>query len=98
MFHLQHLEYGYVGWVDWNMVLNMTGGYTYINFLADAPIVISEDGKEFYKQPMFYALGHFAKFIIPGSVRIETILLEKTIRAIGFIRPDNIKAIIILNK
>ena len=27
---------------------------------------------EFYKQPMFYAMGHFAKFIPEGSVRVDS--------------------------
>lgn len=80
------------------MALNMTGGFTYIDYLADSPIVISEDGKEFYKQPIFYALGHFSKFIIPGSVRIKISSDNDNIRAVAFIRPDNTKAIIILNK
>lgn len=80
------------------MALNFTGGFTYIDFLADAPIIISEDGKEFYKQPMFYALGHFSKFIVPGSVRLKTTFVGDDIRAVAFLRPDNIKAVVILNK
>lgn len=85
------------------MVLNTAGGPTYINFTADAPVVISEDKTEFYKQPMFYALGHFSKFVIPGSVRINakyqfTSSNKDNVQVLAFQRPDNLKAIIVFNK
>lgn len=85
------------------MVLDTKGGPTYINFTADAPIIISDDGNEFYKQPMFYGLGHFSKFIIPGSKRINVVekcgISGKTnIRFVAFLRPDKLKAIVVFNK
>lgn len=96
------MKWGFTGWIDWNMVLNLQGGPTYINFTADAPVVVSDDGSEFYKQPMFYGLGHFSKFVVPGSKRVVLNFSEKTatddVQVLGFLRPDDITAIIVFNK
>lgn len=36
-----------------------------------APIIMNISSNEFYKQPAFYAIGHFSKFIPTGSVIID---------------------------
>ncbi|KAJ8924253.1 hypothetical protein NQ315_007045 [Exocentrus adspersus] len=96
---VDNLEQGAGGWVDWNMVLDETGGPTYINNTVDSPILVNATSKEFYKQPMFYALGHFSKFVIPGSVRIEASVGEdlEDVRVVAFERPDNVTAVVIYN-
>lgn len=37
----------------------------------DSPIIVNNLTDEFYKQPLFYALGHFSKFIKQGALRID---------------------------
>ncbi|KAJ0412608.1 hypothetical protein ATCC90586_006975 [Pythium insidiosum] len=60
-----------VGWTDWNMVLNTEGGPSWVENFVDAPILVDHTGgQEFYKQPMYYVMGHFARFVPPGSVRV----------------------------
>lgn len=80
------------------MVLNENGGPTLLNPL-DAAIMINSTSGQFYKLPIYYALGHFSKFIRPGSVRIETTFLHRTanVHAIAFKRPDNVIAVIFYN-
>ena len=34
---------------------------------GDAPIIVSDDGTTFYKNPSFYHMAHIAKFIPPGA-------------------------------
>ncbi|CAH2051961.1 unnamed protein product, partial [Iphiclides podalirius] len=60
-----------VGWIDWNMCLDMRGGPNWDKNYVDSPIIVNAEKQEFYKQPMFYALGHFSKFVTRGSRRIE---------------------------
>ncbi|KAH3697023.1 lysosomal acid glucosylceramidase-like [Dreissena polymorpha] len=64
---VQDLKHGVAGWVDWNLALNMQGGPNWENNRADSPVIVNADKGEFYKQPMFYAMGHFSKFVRPGS-------------------------------
>ncbi|KAJ8943384.1 hypothetical protein NQ314_009751 [Rhamnusium bicolor] len=56
-----NLQYGAGGWVDWNMALDETGGPNFIDNMVDSPIIVNATQQEFYKQPMFYAIGHFSK-------------------------------------
>lgn len=67
---------------------------------ADAPIVISADRKEFFKQPMFYTFGHISKFVPSGSVRVDVTVSKDVfndIQIIAFLRPDNLTSIIVHN-
>lgn len=50
-------------WIDWNLALDTSGGPTYVGNYVDSPIIINSTANEFYKQPMFYALGHFSKYV-----------------------------------
>ena len=38
---------------------------------VDAPIIIIPEKDIFYKQPLFYAIAHFSKFVKRGSYRID---------------------------
>ena len=35
------------------------------------PIIVNKETDEFYKNPMYYGLAHFSKFLPQNSVRIE---------------------------
>ncbi|KAF1317860.1 Family 30 glycoside hydrolase, partial [Globisporangium splendens] len=61
-----------VGWVDWNLILDHTGGPNHLGNNCDAPIIIDETDKDYYLQPMYYFIKHFSKFVPPGSRRIST--------------------------
>jgi len=60
-----------VGWTDWNLLLDHQGGPNHAKNWVDAPMIVSEDKKTVYKQPMYYAMGHFAKFVRPGATRVQ---------------------------
>lgn len=82
------------------MAVNASGGPNNLNLNADAPIVISADGKEFYKQPYFYVFGHFSKFLSPDSVRISHSLDKPNndLKVMAVLRPDNLKAVVVFNQ
>nr|CAH7746787.1 unnamed protein product [Callosobruchus chinensis] len=86
------------GWVDWNMVLDTDGGPTYISNFLDSPIIVNATAGEFYKQPYFYVIGHFSKFVPRSSVRIEVAHSDKDLTVSAFRRPDNGTALVILNR
>lgn len=79
------------------MALNLRGGPTYISNFCDAPIIVNADAQEFIKQPMFYGIGHFSKFIPRNSQKISvsgTDLLSYT----AVKRPDGGIVLVILNR
>lgn len=61
--------------MDWNLALDTNGGPS-MTYDIDAAVIINQTGAEFYKQPIFYALGHFSKFVPPGAKRVEVITSE----------------------
>lgn len=69
---LTDLNHHVTGWTDWNLCLDETGGPNWAYNVVDAPIIVNRTAQEFYKQPMFYALGHFSKFFPRGSTRVFT--------------------------
>ncbi len=98
---MQDLIHHTIGWVDWNMVLDMKGGPNWVNNFVDAPIIVDPSKNEYYRQPSFYALGHFSKFLPPGSVRIESTIKEKVNNnaLVGAFRtPHNATVIIAVNR
>ena len=72
----------------------MNGGPNWAYNFVDAPIIVNEEQDEFYKNPMYYGLAHFSKFLPQGSVRIDQqlqgydsdrILVRSQIKSIGVV-------------
>ncbi|HYF84248.1 MAG TPA: glycoside hydrolase family 30 protein [Clostridia bacterium] len=59
-----------VGWIDWNMVLNETGGPNHVGNYCDAPIIANTNTDEIHYENSYYYIGHFSKYIEPGATRI----------------------------
>jgi glucosylceramidase len=87
---LEDLNHWVVGWTDWNLALDMEGGPNWAENRVDAPIIVDPetDGGVFYKQPMYYALGHVSRFLSPGSVRVDLDTGLNPVEAVAFKRPD----------
>lgn len=95
---IEDLNHWVVGWTDWNLALDLKGGPNWANNLVDAPIIVNPETGEFYKQPMYYALGHVSRFLPPGSVRVALESGKNPVFSVAFRRPDNSYAIILLNR
>ncbi|CAG9533307.1 unnamed protein product [Cercopithifilaria johnstoni] len=97
---IQDLSHWVSGWTDWNLCLDLKGGPNFVKNYVDAPIIVNATADEFYKQPMFYILGHFSKFVPPGSVRIELHFYVKPIsyEGVAFVTPIHQRVLILLNR
>jgi len=62
---------GSSGWIDWNILLDHTGGPNHLNNTCDAPMVADKDHEEVHLHPQFWYLGHFSKFAPRGSRRVR---------------------------
>ena len=94
---MQDLDHKVAGWVDWNIALDLNGGPNWQDNRADSPIIVNATADEFYKQPMYYAIGHFSKFVVPGSKMMELVNKPKDIDMLTFLRPDNSVAALLGN-
>uniref|UniRef100_A0A6P7FTB9 Glucosylceramidase n=2 Tax=Diabrotica virgifera virgifera TaxID=50390 RepID=A0A6P7FTB9_DIAVI len=94
---MENLQHWVTGWIDWNMALDLVGGPSHYNTNADSPIIVNKTAGEFYKQPMFYIMGHFSKFVPPGSKFLEVSQYDSAKTTVAFRRPDGGIAILIAN-
>jgi glucosylceramidase len=61
------LNHWYVGFIDWNAVLNRDGGPGHLRNPVPAAILVDPTMNGIYYTPIFYILQHFSKFIHPQA-------------------------------
>ncbi|XP_076179500.1 lysosomal acid glucosylceramidase-like [Ptiloglossa arizonensis] len=93
---IEYLNNWYVGWIDWNIALDDKGGPNWISNNVDSPIIVNATSDEFYKQPMYYALKHFSRFIDRGSVRLSVTDTD-TVKSTAFLTPSNEVVVVLYN-
>jgi glucosylceramidase len=67
---INDLNSGCHAWIDWNVALDAKGGPNHANNFCDAPILVDPETGEIRYQSSYYYLGHFSRFIRPGSRRL----------------------------
>jgi glucosylceramidase len=85
-------------WCDWNILLDQAGGPNHVGNYCSAPIMATEDGLEIDFQPSYWYIGHFSRFILPGSIRIASTRFTDQLECTAFLRPDGQKALVVLNR
>jgi glucosylceramidase len=87
-----------VGWVDWNIVLDETGGPNHVGNLCSAPILADTTNDRILLQSSYYYIGHFARFVRPGAHRILCASTRDNIEATAFLNPDGTASVVALNR
>jgi glucosylceramidase len=64
------LNHWYVGFIDWNAILNKDGGPGHVRNPCPAGILV--DGTTPYYTPIFYTMQHFSKFLRPQAQVLTT--------------------------
>ncbi len=88
---------GTVAWLDWNVVLDETGGPNHVGNFCFAPIIADTRNGELHYTNIYYYLGHFSKFIKPSAKRIISSSNRDTLQTTAFINPDGTTVVIVLN-
>jgi glucosylceramidase len=88
---------GSVGFTDWNILLDETGGPNHVMNLCFAPIHgDTKTGKLIYTNEYYY-IGHFSKFIRPGAKRLASSVSRSSLLATAFLNPDGKTAVVVMN-
>ncbi|XP_005810346.1 glucosylceramidase [Xiphophorus maculatus] len=96
---LEDLNHYVVGWTDWNLALDQTGGPNWVKNFVDSPVIVDAKRDVFYKQPTFYSMAHFSAFLWEGSQRVGVSASGKTqLEFSAFVRPDGSVVLIVLNR
>lgn len=87
------------GWLDWNIILDETGGPNHVGNLCDAPIIADTKNQKIHYNSSYYYIGQFSKFVKPGAVRIEVETDSKTsLQHVGFQNEDCTTVLIVMNE
>ena len=89
---------GTVGWTDWNILLDQTGGPNHVGNYCFAPIHGDTDAGELIYTPTYYYIGHFSKFIRPGAKRISTVSSRSHLLSTTFVNEDQSMVSVVMNQ
>ena len=95
---IHDLNNGAAGWVDWNILLDETGGPNHVKNFCFAPVIANTKTGELHYMNSYYYLGHFSKFIRPGAKRILCSSNDDDLIATSFINTDGTIATVIQNE
>lgn len=97
---MESFQHDASGCIDWNMILDSAGGPSFTSGHLDAFILPNDNFTAFYKQPLYYAMAHFTKFIPPYSLRVDSILSGPNVsqlQTLAYWRRDDTISVIIYN-
>ena len=89
---------GMVGFIDWNILLDETGGPNHVQNFCFAPIHGDTKTGELIYTNAFYYIGHFSKFIKPGAKRISSAASRSQLLTTAFINEDGKTAVVVMNQ
>jgi glucosylceramidase len=89
---------GAVGWTDWNILLDETGGPNHAKNFCFAPIhADTKNGRLMYTNSYYY-IGHFSKFVRPGAKRIASSPSRSQLLSAAFVNPDGQVSVVVMNQ
>ena len=92
------LNHGACAFIDWNILLNSQGGPNHVNNFCDAPIMYDVETGRLEKKLSYTYIGHFSRYLLPGSVRIGMSRYTDEIDVTAFKRPDHKLAAVLMNR
>lgn len=89
---------GTVGWTDWNILLDETGGPNHVKNFCFAPIHADTRTGEIIYTPSYYYIGHFSKFIRPNARRVGTGSSRSHLLSTSFLNENGEMVTVIMNQ
>ncbi len=89
---------GMVGFTDWNILLDETGGPNHVGNFCFAPVHADTRTGEIIYTNAYYYLGHFSKFIKPGAKRISAASSRSQLLTTAFLNEDGKTVVIVMNQ
>jgi len=89
---------GSVGFTDWNILLDETGGPNHVGNFCFAPVHADTKTGALIFTNSYYYIGHFSKFIRPGAKRIVSSASRSQLLTTAFKNPDGSVAVVVMNQ
>lgn len=93
------LNHWSVGYTDWNLILDHTGGPTHVGESCDGAVIARFDLNPVVLnfQPMYFAMGHFSRFLSRDSQRVHSQLsTNSTLQYTTWIKGDVDEEIVVI--
>jgi glucosylceramidase len=95
---INDFNWGTVGWTDWNILLDQTGGPNHVGNLCFAPVHADTQKGELIYTPSYYYIGHFSKFIRPNAKRVSTSSSRSHLLCTSFMNEDGKIITVVMNQ
>ncbi|MBP6591308.1 MAG: glycoside hydrolase family 30 protein [Chitinophagaceae bacterium] len=89
---------GMVGFTDWNILLDETGGPNHVQNFCFAPVHGDTKTGQLIYTNAYYYLGHFSKFIQPGAKRIAATASRSQLLTTAFRNEDGKTVVVVMNQ
>ena len=93
----EDLNAGINGYMDWNILLDSIGGPNHKKNYCNSPVMLTSDNSDYRKTLAYYYIGHFSRYIKPGSIKLAHSKYLSDIRITAFKNPDNTIAVVMMN-
>jgi len=87
-----------VAWIDWNLILDETGGPNHVSNYCSAPIIVDTRSQDIIYQSSYYYIGHFSRFIKRGDKIIKCENETDNLLALSSVNDSGVTTTIVLNK
>ena len=94
---INDLNNGASGWIDWNMLLDETGGPNHVGNYCFSPIHADTRTGELVYTPSYWYIGHFSKFLRPQARRVSAASSRSNLLATAFLNDDGRLATVVMN-
>ncbi|MET4082515.1 glucosylceramidase [Pedobacter sp. UYP30] len=88
---------GTEAWVDWNILLDQTGGPNHVGNFCFSPIHADTNTGKLMITNAYYYIGQFSKFIKPGAKRINASTNRDKLEVTSFKNPNGDIVVVVLN-
>jgi len=89
---------GAVGWTDWNILLDETGGPNHVQNFCYAPVHADTETGQLIYMNSYYYIGHFSKFIKRGAKRIISSSSRSQLLTTAFKNEDGTVVVVVMNQ
>lgn len=94
---IHDLDNGASGWIDWNMLLDETGGPNHVGNYCFSPVHADTRSGELIYTPSYWYIGHFSKFLRPGAQRVSAASSRSNLLTTAFLNVDGTLATVVMN-
>ncbi|MCG8274948.1 glycoside hydrolase family 30 protein [Stenotrophomonas sp. NLF4-10] len=94
---IHDLNNGASAWIDWNMLLDETGGPNHVGNYCFSPVHADTRSGELVYTPSYWYIGHFSKFLRPGAQRVSAASSRSNLLATAFVNADGTLATVVMN-